>query len=871
MDWCVDPCGEYFVDASECLPVCVQPPAANVASGPRWVQPTPTATSVPYPSGAFAVAPSVGTRGRHLAGLSLSPTRLIAPVGREVVLLAGLCSADGYLLKRQPIEWSLSPDSVGSFVEVDEYANPVWRKLLHKYPEKRSGSYAVGRTSTAPQVLTRGTLDQGDDIWLQEGQTWISVTSPNAGVSHVTAVAPTAVGWSERRQSATIHWIDAQWMFPPPVIASVDAPQTLTTRVVRATDGSPIPGWIVRYEIVGGPAGAAGSQVEEVYTDANGNAGVVVTPQGGQPGVTQINMQVIRIGTAAGDIPRQSIGQGSTTVTWAGTGAGVPPSSTPPAIREPAVPQTTLPATTPAKGNLQLSIEGPQTVNANSSIPYRISVANPGSTAIRDVDVYAATPFGLQYESSDPRAEDVGGRVRWRFPELPPGSTQALTAKYRVVGSGSVRICATATSRGEPAGEDCTDTQVLATAAPVAGADRLRLDITGPAIASVGEQITHQIAVTNESSVTVPNVMLTDRFDAGLAHSRDRGGREVSNPLGTIPPGATVTTPIRFSVVNPGQLCHTVTLTSGSGGQTSKSACINATVSSAAPAGTAPGTPIPGAEAGQPALSLRVSGPAARRVNEEAEFQIELANFGTAALTNVSIVDEFDPAIEPTFASDGNNRQGDRLTWFIPSMPAGSSQVLRVVSKCRQVNPAACHTVVVTTAEGIRRSDTACIRITEGVNSAIPTLGPLPGRANRNNPGFSHSVVGPHRPTRGLSVAVADLRDPATVGVRTTYVVTIRNDGYISDRDVALTVTLPHGARYETSINPPMVRARAGSVGRRLVEFLPIAELRAGETATYRVVTTAAKTGAGIFRAEVTSRRSRSPIVAEEETTFFAP
>lgn len=46
--------------------------------------------------------------------------RVVAPVGGEVVLLAGICGEDGYFVKREPLEWMLSPDSVGTFIEVGD-------------------------------------------------------------------------------------------------------------------------------------------------------------------------------------------------------------------------------------------------------------------------------------------------------------------------------------------------------------------------------------------------------------------------------------------------------------------------------------------------------------------------------------------------------------------------------------------------------------------------------------------------------------------------------------------------------------------------------------------------------------------------------
>ena len=124
-------------------------------------------------------------------------------------------------------------------------------------------------------VLNRGTADPSDDVQLRDGEAWISVTSPTEGTSLVTAMAPVVEAWNRRKATATIYWIDAQWIFPPPTSAATGTSQTLTTTVTRRTDGTPIAGWQVRYEILDrGAAGFApdGAEAVEVTTNELGQA-----------------------------------------------------------------------------------------------------------------------------------------------------------------------------------------------------------------------------------------------------------------------------------------------------------------------------------------------------------------------------------------------------------------------------------------------------------------------------------------------------------------------------------------------------------------------------------------------------------------------
>ena len=80
-------------------------------------------------------------------------------------------------------------------------------------------------------------------------------------------------------------------------------------------------GWRVRYEIVGGaPAqlDETGAQVLEVRTDSQGRATVTIVPVSTDAGTTQLSVQVIRGGESIGGMDRIIVGEGSTSVNWAG-------------------------------------------------------------------------------------------------------------------------------------------------------------------------------------------------------------------------------------------------------------------------------------------------------------------------------------------------------------------------------------------------------------------------------------------------------------------------------------------------------------------------------------------------------------------------
>ena len=113
--------------------------------------------------------------------LRVAPAKVIAPVGAEVILVGSICGPDGYMHARERIEWMLAPGGVGEFVDL----NPTgwFDNVKHPQdtPRKLDNSFAIGSTSTKYVALTRGTPTLDDDVPVQKGQAWVTVTSPVEG------------------------------------------------------------------------------------------------------------------------------------------------------------------------------------------------------------------------------------------------------------------------------------------------------------------------------------------------------------------------------------------------------------------------------------------------------------------------------------------------------------------------------------------------------------------------------------------------------------------------------------------------------------------------------------------------------------------
>ncbi|MDR0326836.1 MAG: hypothetical protein LBI05_00920, partial [Planctomycetaceae bacterium] len=275
------------------------------------------------------------------------------------------------------------------------------------HAKKVTDRYAITKTSQKYQTLDRGTADTTDDVNILRGQTWISVNSPREGTTYVNAIAPNMEDWAKRSDSGIIHWVDAQWVLPRLAIAPVGESRVLTTTVLRATNGQQRHGWIVRYEILNGPAaglGASGSQVEEVATDFSGQATTILTPSDQRSGTNTIGISIIRPAGVDGD-RRITVGSEMVRQTWSGN------------------------------PNILLNIRGPSQASLGQELPYEITAENRSSSAVQGVVVLPIPPLA-SYIRSEPPGILQGSTVHWNVNLLPNSITRMnVTVRQGTAGS----------------------------------------------------------------------------------------------------------------------------------------------------------------------------------------------------------------------------------------------------------------------------------------------------------------------------------------------------------------------------------------------------------------------------------------------------
>jgi len=740
--------------------------------------------------------------------LIITPSKIVAPVGSEVVLLAGLCGADGQYVSKQRVEWLLSQESVGHLVDVGEEHHPTLAHLLHKPPQKLSSNFAVSRTSTQARMITRGTSATTDDLWLQQGQGWVSLTSLSEGTSHVTAVAAEADNWEQRRQTATIQWVDAQWVLPSAAVARAGQTQVLTTAIRRNSTGVPVPNWLVRYEVVSGPPVGFGPEraaSAAVTTDANGHAAIAVQPQTTAPGVTQIRVSILSPGLTGLDGQPVVVGQGTTTITWSAAGLGV-------------------------------RILGPQSGAVDATLTYEIEVTNPGDLAARNVIVTAELPALLRPIAG----EGVqGANMQWQLASLAPHGSHRFTLPCRAVNTGSVRVFVRARAEGVEADPASIDTQIIESAL------RLTVQMATPNTAiKVGDRVSFQVTVSNVGNIPLTNVRIRDVYDPGLQELHGQAS-PISKLLGNLAPGASSPIAVTFIVRQPGESCHLLEATADGGHAASDRKCIQA-------------------QAARYEMAVELRGPQVASVGEQPQFEIVVTNTGDSELRAVRILFRSDKSLPSRFSSAGVSRDPQDpavLHAVINSLLPGESQSKRIACEALEPSENAETRVTVSSEQGPTQA-----------KSLFTAIRPAAAGTRAAPPAADPDAPLPQPPTNGtLKLEIGDTADPIKLGESTVYVVEVQNTRQISDKNLQISFFLSEGFKFVTLNSegvPAEVNVRDDG---RAVAMRPIVEIRPGERLpALRLEVQAQAPGVLWVRAEVTSQMSERPIVATHQTRVDA-
>jgi uncharacterized repeat protein (TIGR01451 family) len=690
--------------------------------------------------------------------IQLTPMRVVAPVGGEVVLLAGICGEDGYLVKRQPIEWMLSPDSVGTFIEVGDDMKSKLISTLNHAPkvEKLDVDFARGRTSNKETLITRGTPRKDDDIQLKDGQTWLSISSPSEGVSRVTVLAPESELWDQRRQTAMIYWVDAQWEFPQPQVANSGEEITLLTRVTKSGDVfKPATGWKVLYTIVDpniavftpvNPADAnrvvVSGNVARVMVDESGQASVKVTAPPGVRGTTPVLIEVIRPSMKDDNLPEILLGSGQSLVTF-------------------------------SSAAMQLQSFGPKTASVGEQLTYKAVLANPGDRDAENVKLAMRIPAGMQFVTATPEPRQYQDQLLWDQGVLAAQRQIEVSVVLQAQQIGDYQV--PFIGNGEP---NLSSTSSVETSVIQPSVNVRFEPAGGVAQEEMGKQIFYEVDVTNTGRQALTDLRVIVETAAGLPEA-EKGANVVEWVITMLQPGQKTSKGIAFSVQREGELPAKIKVLSGNSILAERSSAVF---------GTKPAPKMPG-------IDVSISFPENVTVGSRSRAMIAVKNTGRTTLTGIRLFINSDPTLR-AIATDADNKPfvrstdntGQRLEWTPRDMLPGTDgeTIAQLLIEYEAQAPVAQAGILVeaTCNEQVRDQAQAMTRI---ASSGVMPPGVQPGV----QPPGDGGIGGLQPRTGALRITLNDFEDPTNVGKTFRYALGVTNNQNLGDRNVRIQLKMP--------------------------------------------------------------------------------
>lgn len=676
------------------------PPVLAGQAPPAVPSPIPAAPAPVATPMAIASAPVAQTVQSPVdEKLRITPSRLLAPVGSEVILKAGVCSKKGYLRTNRRIEWMLGQEGTGQFVTVGEQGEMDMMRLPWQRPNKQDNSFAVGYTTPYHVCLRRGNEDASDDVQVERGEAWITLTSASEGVSYVTAKAPESKDWNARRATTTVYWVDAQWRLPQPLSLQPGQTGTLVTTVTRRSDGAPVSGWIVRYEVLSGQTARLGyesGQTSEAKTDDQGRASMQITPTDDQPGSAQVRVTVIRPANGAPmPSPRLEVGGGNVGVSWSPAAqppfvAGPPidrgnPGGTPVAPPRPfeppptGNPDDTLGQPDPGRGPvLELVLKRDTTgpLRAGEPIPVTITLLNAGDAPAQNLTLEVEYDRGLSSDK-DPLGKGVLNVKPAMLYDLAPGDSNVIELEFTAVQPG--RQCYRASASGD-GGASAFEQQCFEIERPAAAAKpKLRIETALDPIRNVGDTLTYLATVYNDGPTAVEGVKVEVYHDAQVKPDRfTEGAVELNGHLTwtgeRIEPGKPVRFEVQYECLTPTDVARITAYASYSESEYEVSNDTVEIRTRQAP------PPTPAARRDVEAVITSSTNPA--RVGQNATLEVTIRNTTSADLNNVQYRLRFPSQLQPTNLQGGTQkgnsleyppidvlRPGEPFQLLLPYMP----------------------------------------------------------------------------------------------------------------------------------------------------------------------------------------------------------
>jgi len=438
----------------------------------------------------------------------------------------------------------------------------------------------------------------------------------------------------------------------------------------------------------------------------------------------------------------------------------------------------------------------PSEVKVGKPASFVIHVKNVGTAEALEVTVHDRVPAGMRLIDASPSPIQQADRLLWQLGAVSAGDERTITMQLVPEQEGELGSVARVTF------------EAAASVRTIATRPELRIVQKGPPKVLIGQQLEIELEVSNPGTGDATGVVLQEDVPEGLEHPK---GRHLDNLLGTLVAGEVRHQVLRLRAVAPGIIQNEIRLTGDDGLEA---------------------IDVIEVEVIAPQLQVSLNGPQRRFLERQATYDVDIANVGSAAATNVEIVAHLDRGF--TFISTDYEGQYDpnqhAVFWSLASLPEGGSGTVPL------------------TLLPVKEGEQA-IRL-----EAHADLGVV---AKNERKLVVDSLA-------ELTFSINDVSDPIELGSETVYEIHLSNSGSRPDTNVKVQLQLPSGMKLLGADGDAQEDGRGG------VFFPPLNQLATNSKRTYRVRAQGTQVGTHLVKAVVTSDQSTTPVTKEESTMVYA-
>lgn len=400
------------------------------------------------------------------------PIQARSDVNQEAKVQVKVLDDQGRPVPRARVEWVLSRDGVGEIVSIHNtgngsptagFPNNGLRPQLEAAAVKVDNNYAITYTDT------------------ESGTTYVTINSTVEGFSSLSAYAPQVRDGGRQKIQVVKEWFDINVDYPKENSVRYGSSSEVPVRLSRISNGKPLAGFRVTFEVVSGPPATLSSTVLRTltgYTDGQGYVRATLLQPQVQEGANEVRIHVGRPGgdECCTDLP------------------GIPDS---------------LHLTRWIPPELRVEKRAPEAVGVGEEFDYEIEVSNTAAVEARGVEVTDFLPARLAYVTSDPPVQVKGSNLFWKMDRLAAGGSRSIRLKVRAIEAGDPTNCVQVLAEdGRIDRRSCVTTQIYR--------PELVVEQDGPSNSLICDEVLYTVRVRNAGTGPARQVRLLGSLPNGM-------------------------------------------------------------------------------------------------------------------------------------------------------------------------------------------------------------------------------------------------------------------------------------------------------------------------------------------------------------------